>query len=56
MYLFTAINCETDHLNDIQFSKKLHEYSEINKTISEAMIGKLVNHLYHLNEECSTFV
>lgn len=55
MYWFTASNSEMAPLNDIQFLRKLHEYSEINKTISEATIRKFVNHLYYLNEECSTF-
>lgn len=55
MYWFTASNYEMAPLNDIQFLRKLHEYSEINKTISEATIRKFVKHLYYLNEECSTF-
>lgn len=56
MYWFTVSNCEMAPLNDVyQFLRKLHEYSEINKTISEATIGKFVNHLSYLNEECLTF-
>lgn len=34
---------------------KLHEYYKINKTFSEATVGKLLNYFYYLNEECSTF-
>jgi hypothetical protein len=55
MYWFTVANCEIAPFNGIQFLRKLHEYSEVNKPISEATIGKLVNRLYNLNEECSTF-
>jgi hypothetical protein len=38
MYCFTAVNCEIAPLNEIQFLREL-QYSEINKTIFEAMIG-----------------
>ncbi|XP_050520208.1 uncharacterized protein LOC126893767 [Daktulosphaira vitifoliae] len=42
-------------LKDIQFLRKLYQYKDIDQNISEIAIGKLVNHLYYLTNECVAF-
>lgn len=39
-------------LNDIKFLNEFKKYEEIDKNISEIAVGKLINQLYYLTEEC----
>ena len=42
-------------LMDIQFLRELEKYKEVDRTIAEVAIGKFVNNLFYLTEECITF-
>ena len=42
-------------LMDIKFLRELEQYKRLDKLIAEVAIGKFVNHLYYLTDECIAF-
>ena len=40
---------------DIKFLRELEQYKRVDKLIAEVAIGKFVNHLYYLTDECIAF-
>jgi len=54
-YWFSSPKAHEAPLNDIEFLRQLYDYRKINKNISDITVGKIINHLYYLNEETVAF-
>ena len=54
-YWIHAPEAISSPLMDIKFLRELEQYKQVDKPIAEVAIGKFVNHLYYLTDECIAF-